>query len=311
MRLLVVGAGATGGYFGGRLAQAGRDVTFLVRTARAGQLRETGLRLLSPHGDVTLTPQIVTANEIQHPYDVVILTVKSYALKQAVTDITPAVGPATMIFPLLNGMRHIDVLAERFGDAPILGGVCLVAATLTPEGYVKQLGGMQELGYGEREGGISPRITALDDEIKGAGFNAAASSDIMQDMWEKWVFLASLGGITCLMRGTIGEIEAAPGGADHALQLLSECASVASAAGFQMGEAFLRARGEALTTKGSPLASSMYRDLQAGSEVEVDQILGDMLHRAHQMGIETPLLSTAFTALRVYQTRLETKNPKN
>jgi len=304
MRLLVVGAGATGGYFGGRLAEAGRDVTFLVREGRAARLRETGLRLLSPHGDATITPKLVTSGAIDGPYDVVMLTVKAYALDQAIEDIAPAIGPDSFIFPVLNGMRHIDRLVARFGDEAVLGGVCLVATTITQDGYIRQLGGMQELIYGERDGSETTRLAELDDFMKGGGFKAQASRDIMQAMWEKWVFLATLGGITCLMRGTIGEIEAVPGGAEHALQLLSECASVASAAGYGPNEAFLESRGSVLTAKGSALASSMYRDLQQGGPVEVDHILGDMLHRARESDIETPLLATAYTALKVYQTKL-------
>src|SRR5579863_1436488 len=148
MRILVVGAGATGGYFGGRLAEAGRDVTFLVRPKRAAQLRENGLQILSPHGDVTLRPQLVTADRITGPYDAVLLTVKAFALDAALADVAPAVGPRSMIVPVLNGMRHVDTLIARFGEKPVLGGVCLVATTLDPQGRIKQLAEFQQLIYG-------------------------------------------------------------------------------------------------------------------------------------------------------------------
>src|SRR5271165_6604065 len=114
MRLLVVGAGATGGYFGGRLAQAGRDVTFLVRPRRAAQLRADGLQIVSPHGDVTLSPPIVTADTIPGPFDIVLLTVKAFSLDAALADVAPAVGKETMILPFLNGMRHVEAITERF-----------------------------------------------------------------------------------------------------------------------------------------------------------------------------------------------------
>jgi 2-dehydropantoate 2-reductase len=304
MRILVVGAGATGGYFGGRLAEAGRDVTFLVRPARAEQLRRNGLQIVSPHGDVTLQPQLVTAGQITKPYDVVLLTVKAYALEAALNDIAPAIGSETVIFPVLNGMRHIDVLVARFGEAAVLGGVCIVATTVDKEGRIVQLSGMQELVYGERDGSASARVAALDAVIPGAGFKARSSQAIMQDMWEKWVFLATLGATTCLMRGTVGEIEAVPGGTEVPLQILAECTAVATAVGYPPSEAhFGRARAT-MTAKGAPTASSMYRDMQQGGNVEVDQIVGDLVARGRTHGVATPLLSAAFVHLRVYQARV-------
>ena len=158
MRLLVVGAGSTGGYFGGRLAEAGRDVTFLVRPRRAAQLQERGLQIVSPHDDVTVRPKLVTPDDIDAPYDAVLLAVKAYSLDAAIADFTAAVGPETTIIPMLNGMRHIDILEERFGREVVAGGVCKVAATIDAEGRIVQLAQFQELAYGERDGSVSRRI---------------------------------------------------------------------------------------------------------------------------------------------------------
>jgi 2-dehydropantoate 2-reductase len=232
MRILVAGAGATGGYFGARLAQAGRDVTFLVRPKRADQLRRDGLRIVSPHGDLTLVPRLLVTGETAGPFDVVILAVKAYALDQALNDLDPTIGPNTMVVPLLNGMRHIDLLIERYGEAPVLGGVCIVATTLDPQGRIVQLADTQELVYGERNGVISARGQALDAAMRDGGFNARISETIIQEMWEKWVMLATAGGITCLLRGSVGEIEAVPGGAALALGFLAETTSVAAASGY-------------------------------------------------------------------------------
>jgi len=304
MRILVVGAGATGGYFGGRLAQAGRDVSFLVRPGRAEQLRADGLRIVSPHGDATLKPQLVTAGRIASPYDLVLLSVKAYALDSALDDFAPAVGPDSMVLPVLNGMRHLDVLTKRFGEKPVLGGVCVVATMLDDQDRIVQLADTQELVYGELNGASSTRVGTLDALMQGAGFTARASQVIVQDMWEKWVFLATLGGITCLMRGTVGEIEAAPGGADLALRFFSECAAIAVAAGCPPRDLFTTRIKATVTAPGSPLASSMYRDLGRQRSVEVDHILGDLLARARNLAVPAPLLAAAFTHLRVYQQRL-------
>lgn len=304
MRILVVGAGATGGYFGGRLAQAGRDVTFLVRPGRAEQLRREGLRLVSPHGDATLAPQLVTAGHLTSTYDVALLSVKAYALDQALDDLAPAVGPDTMVLPVLNGLRHLDTLTGRFGETRVLGGVCVVATMLDDQGRIVQLADTQELVYGELSGAASARVGALDRLMQGGGFTARASPAIVQEMWEKWVFLATLGGITCLLRGTVGEIEAAPGGADLARQLFSECAAVATAAGYPPRDAFTARITATVTAPGSPLASSMYRDLQRQRRVEVDHILGDLLARAERLGVPAPLLAAAVAHLTIYQRRL-------
>src|ERR1700736_2297654 len=239
MRILIVGAGAVGGYFGGRLAQAGRDGPLLVRPARAKQLRQDGLRIISPHGDAVLPPKLVGATEIDPPYDLVFLSVKAYALQAAMNDFAAAVGPEAMILPVLNGMRHVDLLTKRFGEHPVIGGVCLVATEIDDAGRIVQLADMQQLLYGERTGETTPRLQTLDATLQGAGFDTRLSTDIMRAMWEKWVQLASLGAITCLMRGTIGEIVAVPGGAELSIDVLNESAAVAAACGYKPSEKML------------------------------------------------------------------------
>jgi 2-dehydropantoate 2-reductase len=301
MRILIVGAGAVGGYFGGRLAQAGCDVTFLVGPSRAKQLGRDGLRIISPHGDAVLTPKLVSAERIDTPYDLVLLSVKAYALEAAMHDFAAAVGPETMILPVLNGMRHVDLLTKRFGEYAVIGGVCQVASEIDDDGRIVQLADFQQLVYGERNGEATPRLQTLDATLQGGGFEARLSTDIMQEMWEKWVQLASLGAITCLMRGAIGEIVAAPGGADLSLKVLDESAAVATACGHKPSEALLSRHADALTAPGSPLTSSMFRDLRKGAPVEADHILGDFIERGDAHGVATPLLKAAFISLRVYQ----------
>ena len=305
MRILIVGAGAVGGYFGSRLAQAGRDLTFLVRPARAKQLRQDGLRIISPHGDAVITPKVIAAAEIEAPYDLVFLSVKAYALEAAMNDFTPAVGPRTMIFPVLNGMRHIDLLAKRFGEDAVIGGVCLVAAEIDNEGRIVQLADFQKLVYGERNGETTPRLKTLDATLQGAGFDARLSTDIMQAMWKKWFQLASLGAITCLMGGAIGEIVAIPGGADLSLEVVNESAAIATACGHTPSESLQSRHAAVMTAPGSSLTSSMYRDLRKGAPVEVDHILGDMIERGAVHGVAAPLLKAAFVNLRVYQAALQ------
>jgi 2-dehydropantoate 2-reductase len=302
MRVLVVGAGAVGGYFGGRMVQAGRDITFLVRAKRAEQIQAQGLRILSPyHGDFTVRPKTITAAQIVSPYDIIFLSVKSYTLAAAIDDFAPAVGPGTVIIPVLNGMHHMDVLTARFGAEPVLGGVCFVATEIDSQGRVIQLADFQSLSYGELDGKKTSRIEAVHDGFRGAGFDTAISRDILLDMWQKWVFLASIGAITCLLGGNIGEIVAVPGGADLSSSVLRECAAIAGACGYPLSEASLAEKSSQLTAPGSPLTSSMYRDLKEQAPVEVESILGDLIERGWKHSVSAPLLQAAFVRLTIYQ----------
>ncbi len=301
MQILVVGAGAVGGYFGGRLAQADRDVTFLVRANRAREIKANGLQIVSPHGDLTLRPKTITCEHITKPYDLILLGVKNYALSGAINDLAAAVGPETMILPMLNGMRHMDLLIGRFGQHAVLGGVCLVATEVDQEGRIHQLAGFQKLVYGELDGQNTSRLEEVDATLRGAAFDAVISSHIIHDMWEKWVQIATVGAITCLLRGNIGEIVAIPGGAELARWTLRESSDIASASGHPPTTAFLEEQTAQLTAQGSPLTSSMYRDLTKGAPVEVDTILGDLLERGQKFGLPTPILQAAFVNLSIYQ----------
>jgi 2-dehydropantoate 2-reductase len=300
MRILVVGAGAVGGYFGGRLAKAGQDVTFLVRPRRAAALKADGLKIRSTQGDAVLHPQTVTADALHAPFDVILLSVKGYTLASAIADFAPAVGPETLILPLLNGMKHLDALDARFGADRVLGGVCLVVAQLDNDGTIVESGPMQTLRYGERDGVLSERIRALDAVMRTAGFEAVLSTQILRDMWNKWVTLASVGAITCLLRAPIGAVAEADGGPDTALAILEECAAVASACGYPPGEARMAGARRMVAEAGSAMTTSMYRDMMAGHAVEVDQVLGDLVRRGRARGTPTPLLTAAQVALEIY-----------
>ena len=305
MRMLVVGAGATGGFFGTRLVQAGRDVTFLVRPQRAAKLRERGLRVKSPQGEAVVQPKLVMAGEIEGKYEAVLLTVKSFTLEAATEDFAPAVGEGTIILPVLNGMRHMDRLAARFGRNAVGGCAAKVAAALDDEGCIVQLAPFQDIAYGEMDGTRSSRIMAVDEFMRGARFEARLSANIALEMWEKWALLATLGGVTCLMRGNLGEIEASIGGAEFLMRFFEEVASVIGAVGMPLDAAFLaQTRALLAAAKGSSLTSSLYRDLTAHRPIEADQILGDLLARGRVASLSTPLLAAAYTHLCVYQRRL-------
>ncbi|GJD50296.1 2-dehydropantoate 2-reductase [Methylobacterium crusticola] len=306
MRVLVVGAGATGGYFGARLVAAGRDVTFLVRPARAARLAAHGLVVRSPLGDLHLpAPATVTADGIENPFDLVLLSCKAYDLEAAAAAVAPAVGSGTAVLPILNGMAHLDALDARFGPERVLGGSCAIAATLGPEGEIVQLSDLHALTFGERDGSRSERVGRIARTLEGAGFAARLSDRILLEMWEKWVFLAALACGTCLMRGAVGDIVAAPGGRALMLGLLDECRGVAAGEGYPPRERFFESSRGTLTAEDSAFTASMLRDIARGAPIEADHIVGDLIRRGRAAAPEQalPHLSLAYTHLKAYEHR--------
>lgn len=301
MRILVVGAGATGGYFGARLAQAGQDVTFLLREKRALAVQRDGLTVHSPHGDFHFQPSVVQASQLTGPYDLILLTVKSFGLEAAIKDIAPVVGEDTMILPVLNGMKHIETLSQRFGEHALLGGLCKINATLDADGHIHQMTPMHQIYYGELSGEKTARIQRVDQAFKEAGFDAFLSETIMTDLWEKWLLLCSFGAITCTMHGNIGQVASAPGGTEFATGIVNEALTTMKAFGYAERAAAVAKVKEAVTDKHSEQTSSMYRDMTQGNPVEADQIVGDLVERAIRVGINVPLLQAAYTHLCVYQ----------
>ena len=301
MKLLVIGAGALGGYYGACLVRAGRDVSFLVREKRAEQLRQNGLQVVSPHGDFAVQPKLVMADELKEPFDVVLVGVKAYSLDDAMSQFAPAVGPSTMILPILNGLKHLDALTKRFGTARVLGGLANVSAGLDAEGRVVHFMANQTIFFGEIKGMRSERARARGTMLEGPGIDVRASEAIMQDMWEKFVQLSTLAGITCLMRASIGDILAVPNGEQSIFRLFAECCAVATASGFEPRAPFIEFDRKLFTTLDSPLKASMLRDIERGSITESEHILGDMANRARTLGIETPLLDLARAHVAAYE----------
>ncbi|ROQ35670.1 ketopantoate reductase [Streptomyces sp. PanSC19] len=304
MKILVVGAGATGGYFGALLARAGEDVTFLVRPARAAALRERGLRVVGREEEWRVEPRLVTADELREPYDLVLLSVKSTGLDRAIEDVAPAVGPDTAVIPLLNGLAHVDALNARFGASAVLGGVAKVVTVLDGSGDIRRLAPLAHLAFGEQDGTVSARVERIRKVLDGAGIDAPVPADVLTAMWHKWVFITTFGAVTSLMRGTVGEVYDVPGGPALGPALLDEAAAVAAAAGHPVPEEERAATLAVVSASGSPMVPSLYRDLAAGRPTEVEHLFGDLTARARALGVATPLLDLATLHLRVHQHRV-------
>jgi 2-dehydropantoate 2-reductase len=303
MKILVLGAGGTGGYFGGRLAQAGVDVTFLIRPKRAAQIAKDGLVIEDPAGRVALPVRTVTAETVRPEYDLILLSCKAYDLGSSIEAIQPAIGSTTCIVPLLNGMSHLDTLDAAFGPERVMGGSCQIVATLTSDGIVKSMSENQTIIFGARDN--TPLQHARAQQLADAYAKTTVvwkhSDTIIHDMWEKLVFLSTLAGMTCLMRGSIGNILATANGKSLLRRYLDAAIEIAKREGYPPREASMARYEAVINSVGSPITASMLRDIQAGNQVEADHIVGYMLNKARQHGVDDTLMTVAFTHLQTYQ----------
>ena len=306
MKILILGAGAIGGYVGGRLHQSGADVTFLVRAGRNEALQRDGLVIRSTKGDITQKVKTVVSGGPNGsigggPYDVILLTCKAYDLDSAMDAIAPAVGANTTIVPLLNGMRHLEALDARFGAEKVVGGLARIGVAMNGEGHILHTSPFAVISFGEREAAPARKaLTDLDAAIKASGIDGGLNANIVQDLWDKWIMLCTLAATCCLMRGSSGDVLEADEGLAIVLETVEEGRQVGAAAGHDPGEKGLKTIRSFLTVKGSKFTASMLHDLEKGGMVEADHIVGDMIARAKKAGIATPNLRLAYAHLQVY-----------
>ena len=303
LKLLVLGAGGIGGYFGGRLAEAGADVTFLVRPGRREQIQRDGLRIESPLGPVQLPVATVLAADVRPGYDLVLLTCKAYDLDSAMEAVAPAVQGGCAIVPLLNGIRHFELLDDRFGRDRVMGGTCQIFASLRKDGVVVHTGALQRLIFGERDRLKSERAAAFAGELAGTRIDWRFSDDIEQDVWEKVMFLSAIAATSCLFRGTVREIVSAPGGREAMERALAANVEIVSREGHPPRLHVLEFARNAMTNPLGVGTTSMLHDVEAGGPVEADHIVGWMLEKARTHGVDAPILSLAYTHLKAYEAR--------
>lgn len=301
MKVLIVGAGAIGGYFGGRLLEKGEDVTFLVRDRRKDELESTGLKIESVNGDCLLTPKLITKNNEPEAYDVVLLSTKSYQLADAIEDVRPFVGAETMVLPLLNGISHIDQLVEAFGEEPVIGGLCFVEATLGENGTIVQTSPLNQLVYGERSGEQSDRIKRLKKTFEGTKAEFILSDNINQEMWHKYLFITTMSGITTLFEEPIGPIRELESGQRTIAALLKELEEVMEKFGAPIEQGISNKLLEKINSLGDGMKSSMQRDAEKSLPIEADHLQGVLLKRAKELKVAVPVLETVYTKLKLYE----------
>jgi 2-dehydropantoate 2-reductase len=304
MKILVIGAGAVGGYFGGRLLEKGEDVTYLVRESRQKQLQDLGLDIESIHGNVLLHPKTILAGEEAGLFDVILLTTKSYHLDGAIDDIRPYVTEETVILPLLNGISHFEKLDKDFGAEKLIGGLCFVESTLDSKGRIIQTSPGHDFVFGERSGEKTERILKIADAFSGTKANFRLSDNINQDLWHKYMFISTMSGITTLMRQPIGPIRETESGYRTIKRLQSEIFKIMKSVDAPIADEIESVQMKQIAGLGYTMKSSMQRDLEKLAQVEVEHLHGYLLEIAQEEKLDVPVLEAIYANLKIYQDQL-------
>lgn len=304
MRILVLGAGGIGGYFGGRLVEKGEEVTFLVRNKRKQQLEKNGLVIHSVKGDFSFTPKLITKADNTDPFDIVLLSSKAYHLKEAINDLKPFVGNKTVIIPLLNGVAHISPLKEAFGDNKVIGGLCIIETTLNKTGEIVQSSAFDRLVFGELEHQETDRIQQIADTFSGTKANFVLSNQIMQDIWHKYLLITVMSGVTTLMRAPMGPIRESDGGRDFIRNLFKEATKIMRACKAPIADNIVEEHVKSIESLSYNFKTSMQRDMEKGLFIEGEHLQGYLLGLATQFNIEAPFLKAIYQNLKVYEEML-------
>jgi 2-dehydropantoate 2-reductase len=302
MKILIVGAGAIGGYFGGRLIEKGEDVTFLVREKRKQELEKYGLLAESVHGEMQISaPKTLQAGESADAFDVILLSTKAYHLEGAIRDIRPYTGSKTLILPLLNGIAHMAQLTDAFGEDNVLGGLCFIETTLGENGKVIQTSPVHDLVFGERSGEKTERILKLQETFSGTKANFRLSENIEQEMWHKYLFISTLSGVTSLFRSPIGPIREQSFGLNSIKEVLKEASAIMRGLGAPLADGIEEAQVKKIHEMGYEMKSSLQRDMEKEQAIEADHFFGYLLEKAELLDLDAPVLGAIYANLQVYE----------
>ena len=301
MKILVVGAGAIGGYFGGRLLEKGEDVTFLVREKRKKQLEKTGLKVESVKGNFEVSPPVMLAGENEDKFDVILITTKSYQLSGVIEDVRLHLKEGGIILPLLNGIAHMDVLIEAFGEDAVIGGLCFIESTLNEQGTVVQTSPINQLVYGERTGERTQRIEQLETVFEGTKADFVLSEDIDQDMWHKYLFITAMSGVTSLMESPIGPITELESGQRVLAELLNEITKVMRKMEAPIKDDIVDLQYKRILDLNGSMKSSMQRDMEKSLPIEADHLQGFLIKKAREHNLSVPILDTIYTKMTLYE----------
>ncbi len=298
MRIAVMGSGGVGGYFGGRLAHAGEDVTFIARGAHLEAIQQSGLQVKSVAGNFHVRPKATHNPSTVGPADLVLFCVKAFDTEAAGSQIRPIVGPQTTVLCLLNGVDNEDKLATILGEEHVLTGVVHILSTISAPGVISQTAGPRTLKFGERDGRFTGRAERILGVLKGAGIQAELSTQIEVDLWEKFLFICAQGGVTALARLAVGEILACLETALFYRAVMEEVAAVGRAKGVGLpADAVDRALAFARGLQ-PEMRSSLAYDLTQGNRLEVETLAGSVVRYGREVGVPTPFNFAVYACLK-------------
>ena len=303
MKILVLGVGGIGGFFGGHLHEIGADVTFLVRPKRRALLQANGLRIISPLGNLNLDPKLVLSDELKPVYDIILISCKTYDLDQAIIDLRPTKGRG-LIIPFLNGVTHMKKLDEEFGQDNVMGGVAHISSTVNKDGIIEHFSEFKKLTFGNRDLSKNNALKEFAEVCAKTKFDVALSDDINLDLWKKWVFISTVAGATTLFSCSLGEIVKSDFGKQIIIDLFNECRSIAQLYKYDYEDSEADIILKTITTPGSPIKASMQRDVEKKSFTEHEQIFGDLINKGQKYSFDCPILMSCYVRMNVYQRNL-------
>jgi 2-dehydropantoate 2-reductase len=301
VKIAIVGAGGVGGYFGARLAAAGEDVTFIARGAHLEAMQKEGLRVRSALGDLHLKLVRATNDPAAvGPVDLAIIAVKLWSTEEAVESAKPLLGPHTGVVSFQNGVDAVDVLVRRLGRAHAMGGVAHIAALIEAPSVIRHNGTLARLTFGELDGTASPRAKAFLEACTRAGIEAHLSGDIQRAIWEKFVFLVGLSGMTSLTRMPIGPIREDPVTRELLRDVMNEVVAVARVKGIDLPPDTVDQQMRFTDDLPRDMVSSMLGDLRRGNRLEVPWLSGAVVRLGREAGVPTPLNRAIYAALKLH-----------
>lgn len=301
MKVTVVGAGAVGGYFGGRLQEAGLDVTYLVREKRAEQLKQTGLVIQSPFGNTQLTPKLALRAEEIEACDLIILGVKNYHLPETIESIRPLFAKGAKVLPLLNGVEHFDLLEEQFGSGAVLGGICQIISTLDREGKILHTNQLHDITFGPLQPEQKEFCQQLADTVKDTNMRMLLSENVRIDIWSKYAFITAFSGVTTASRLPINEVLMHEPTQEVFRLVLTEMWELAKAKGVQLPQRFVEKTIDNMYKLPAGATSSMHQDFRKGLQLEVESLQGAAVRLARQAGVEVPTVRTLYGIIKPYE----------
>ena len=298
MKILILGAGAIGGFFGAHLMKSGANITFLVREKRKNELKKSGINIFSINGELKVNPKLLDKNLSGQHFDVIILTNKSYDLIESIREIKPYVNK-TVIIPLLNGMAHYEILDKEFGKEKIFGGTAYISTAMNNYGSIQQITSRASIKFGPRTQKNINIANEFYEICKETEFECDFSDHIELDLWRKYVLIGATAASTVLFQKPLGEISATTYGKSLIIEIHEECKKIVLSKGYDIGIEATNYNLKLITDKGSLLKASMLRDFESGKKTECEHILGYLIELAERNNLQCDLIKAAHTRIQV------------